>query len=51
MYSNTLISTDELAAHLGDPHWIIIDCRFSLADTEHGRRAYAKAHIPGAHYL
>jgi thiosulfate/3-mercaptopyruvate sulfurtransferase len=51
MYSNTLIATEELAAHLEDPHWVVIDCRFSLADTEHGRKAYAKAHIPGAYYL
>jgi len=51
MYSNTLVSTAELAAHLDDPHWVVIDCRFSLADTDHGRRAYAEGHIPGAHYL
>ncbi len=51
MHSTTLISTAELAAHLDDPHWIVIDCRFSLADTEHGRRGYAEGHIPGAHYL
>lgn len=51
MYSNTLVSTEDLAAHLDDPHWVVFDCRFSLADTEYGRRAYAKNHIPGAHYL
>lgn len=51
MHATTLVSTAELAAHLDDPHWIIVDCRFSLADTEHGRRAYAAGHIPGAHYL
>ncbi len=51
MHSTTLVSTTELAAHLNDPHWIVVDCRFSLADTEYGRRAYAEGHIPGAHYL
>ena len=44
----TLISTAELAAHLNDPGWAIVDCRFSLADTEKGRRDYRTAHIPGA---
>ena len=33
----TLISTAELAEHLDDPTWAIVDCRFSLADTERGR--------------
>ena len=47
---NTLISTEELAAHLGDPHWVIIDCRFTLNDPTVGRNAYQIAHIPGAFY-
>ncbi len=46
----TLISTAELAEHLDDPAWAIIDCRFSLADTGRGRRDYQAAHIPGALY-
>ncbi len=46
----TLITCDDLEAHLHDPNWVIIDCRFSLADTDAGRRAYAEAHIPGALY-
>ncbi|GJM33619.1 MAG: sulfurtransferase [Saprospiraceae bacterium] len=50
MAFTTLISTTELATHLGDPNWVIIDCRFSLADTEEGRRDYLQSHIPGAHY-
>jgi thiosulfate/3-mercaptopyruvate sulfurtransferase len=51
MYINTLVSTEDLAAHLGDPHWIIVDCRFTLTDPDSGRQAYAKAHIPGARYV
>jgi thiosulfate/3-mercaptopyruvate sulfurtransferase len=51
MYINTLVSTEDLAAHLGDPHWIIVDCRFTLTDPDAGRQAYAKAHIPGARYV
>ncbi len=46
----TLISADDLKKHLDDPAWVIIDCRFALADTEQGRRAYEASHIPGAQY-
>ena len=48
--SSPLVSVDELAAHLDDPGWVIIDCRFSLDQPEAGRDAYAAGHIPGAHY-
>lgn len=51
MFSNTLVSTADLAAHLDDPNWIVLDCRFTLTDTEAGRAAYHKAHIPGARYV
>ena len=50
MAFTTLISPAELAANLGKPNWAIIDCRFSLADTEAGRRNYLAGHIPGAIY-
>ncbi|MCX7852051.1 MAG: rhodanese-like domain-containing protein, partial [Caldilineales bacterium] len=46
----TLVSPDVLAAHLDDPDWAVVDCRFSLQDTEYGRRAYQAGHIPGAVY-
>ena len=49
-YFNTIIPVTELATHLNDPVWIIIDCRFDLVDTEAGRHAYKEAHIPGARY-
>lgn len=51
MFSNTLISTENLAAHLDDPNWVVFDCRFTLTDPEGGRRAYEKNHIPGARYV
>jgi len=51
MFSNTLVTTEDLAAHLDDPNWVILDCRFTLTDTEAGRQAYEKAHIPGARYV
>ena len=47
---DTLIDAEGLAAHLGDDNWRVFDCRFDLANTEHGTKAYATAHIPGAHY-
>ncbi len=50
MAFTTLISTAELAEHLDDPNWAIIDCRFALSDTEKGRMAYLESHIPGALY-
>jgi thiosulfate/3-mercaptopyruvate sulfurtransferase len=49
MYT-TLIEPQELAAHLTDPRWVVIDCRFDLARPEWGTAAYAQGHIPGALY-
>ena len=28
----TLIDPSTLAQHLGDPNWVIVDCRFDLAN-------------------
>lgn len=44
----TIITAEILHAHLGNPDWVIVDCRASLADLDYGRRAYAERHIPGA---
>lgn len=46
----TLIDAAALHAHVHDPRWVIVDCRFNLADTEAGRRAYRESHLPGARY-
>jgi thiosulfate/3-mercaptopyruvate sulfurtransferase len=46
----TLISTEDLAAHLGDRAYVIVDCRFDLADPGWGEREYEVAHIRGAGY-
>jgi len=46
-----LISVDDLRARLGADDLCVIDARFSLADGEAGRRAYAESHLPGAVYL
>ncbi len=50
MAFTTLISTNDLLPHLNNPDWVIVDCRFSLADTELGWREYQANHIPGAVY-
>ena len=50
MAHTTLISTAELAVQLEDLEWVVLDCRFSLADPERGRRDYLQAHIHGALY-
>ncbi len=46
----TIVSTEILAAHLGDPAWVIIDCRFDLQNPEWGLQDYLQGHIPGAIY-
>lgn len=46
----TLIDTTTLAARLDQPGWVIVDCRFNLADTGWGEAQYAAGHIPGAVY-
>ena len=46
----TLIEPAQLAAHLEDPDWAIVDCRFDLARPGWGAQAYASGHIPHALY-
>ena len=50
MVFTTLISSDDLMPHLADPQWVIMDCRFVLAEPAAGERAYQQGHIPGARY-
>ena len=50
MSYTTLIAVETLNRYLNSPNWIIIDCRFSLADTEAGVKAYRLGHIPNARY-
>lgn len=45
-----LVDPAELARHLADPGWVLVDCRFALSDPAWGRRVYAAGHIPGACY-
>lgn len=50
MAFTTLIDPETLQAHLEDPDWVVVDCRFSLSDPAYGWQAYQKAHIPTAVY-
>lgn len=43
-----LVTADQVAAH---PEWRIFDCRHDLRNTEYGRTAHARGHIPGALFL
>jgi thiosulfate/3-mercaptopyruvate sulfurtransferase len=45
-----LIETTELSAHLQDPTWAVIDCRFDLTKPDWGFADYQNGHIPGAVY-
>ena len=44
----TLISATELAAHIDQPDWVVIDCRHDLMNPAAGRDGYAIGHLPGA---
>lgn len=49
--NNLIVSPEWLAANTENPQVVIIDCRFSLADSESGQKQYQESHIPGAFYL
>ncbi|THC43261.1 sulfurtransferase [Massilia sp. Mn16-1_5] len=44
----TLISATDLAAHISDPNWVVVDCRHDLMNLSAGREAYNAGHLPGA---
>jgi thiosulfate/3-mercaptopyruvate sulfurtransferase len=48
--ATTLIEPAQLTKHLGDPAWVIVDCRFDLALPKWGAQAFAAGHIPHALY-
>jgi thiosulfate/3-mercaptopyruvate sulfurtransferase len=50
MTFTTLISATTLHQHLNDPNWVVVDCRFSLANSDAGDYAYRHGHIPHARY-
>ena len=51
MNYSTLIDAPQLQALLTQgTDWVLIDCRFDLADTQAGEQAYTEGHLPGAIY-
>lgn len=44
----TMISAHDLAAALGQPGLVLVDCRHALADPDAGEAAWRSAHLPGA---
>jgi thiosulfate/3-mercaptopyruvate sulfurtransferase len=48
MMYTTLISAPDLAAHIDDPDWVLVDCRHDLMNLAAGREGYAIGHLPGA---
>jgi thiosulfate/3-mercaptopyruvate sulfurtransferase len=50
MAFSTLLQAADLAGHLHDPDWLVVDCRFELTAPGAGELAWSKGHIPGAVY-
>ena len=50
MTYKTIISANELAEHLQETDWVILDARFILDDETWGQNQYLAGHIPGARY-
>ena len=48
--STTLITPEQLAIQVDNPHWVILDCRHDLMNSAAGRDAYAAGHLPGAQF-
>jgi len=47
----TLIEPAELARHIEDREWVVLDCRFDLARPDWGAQAWASGHIPLAQHV
>ncbi|MBT8444929.1 MAG: sulfurtransferase [Gammaproteobacteria bacterium] len=45
-----IVRVEELARHVDDPDWIVVDCRFDLMAPDAGRLAWEDGHVPGAVY-
>jgi len=46
----TLVSAETLAAALGSPGLVLVDCSHRLAEPDAGEREWRAAHLPGAAY-
>lgn len=49
MYT-TLINSNELAGHVNDSNWVILDCRHDLLNPTAGSDAFAAGHIQNAQF-
>ncbi|MDX1413080.1 MAG: sulfurtransferase [Candidatus Promineifilaceae bacterium] len=47
---SAVIDCKTLFNRMEQQNWVIVDCRYSLADTTYGFQSYQTAHIPGAVY-
>ncbi|CAN5190818.1 sulfurtransferase [soil metagenome] len=50
MPHTTLISAADLAPHVHESNWIVLDCRHDLANPDAGRIAFEAGHIPHAQF-
>jgi thiosulfate/3-mercaptopyruvate sulfurtransferase len=48
---HTLITAQELNQHYSSDDWVILDCRFNLADADKGEALYINGHIKSAQYV
>jgi thiosulfate/3-mercaptopyruvate sulfurtransferase len=46
----TLISVNELDAHIASPDWVVLDCRHDLVNPTLGIDSYKAGHLPGAQF-
>jgi thiosulfate/3-mercaptopyruvate sulfurtransferase len=46
----TLIGPADLAPRLAAEDWVVVDCRFDLANPPRGEQLYLESHVPGARY-
>jgi thiosulfate/3-mercaptopyruvate sulfurtransferase len=51
MNNQFIVSPQWLFENLNNPQVVIVDCRFSLADAQLGKKQYQTNHIPGSYYL
>lgn len=50
MSFDALIDGKTLLAHLDEPQWRVIDCRFYLDNPDRGKQEFVQSHIPNAIY-
>ena len=46
----TLVDCETLSRYVGEPDWVVVDCRCDLMKPAAGHEAYLQGHIPGALY-